>query len=238
MTVVFDLDGTTIFKGKKMTADIASAILKLSKSRKVVFASARPIRDMLPVLPEDFHEFTLIGGNGAFIKDQGKIATTAFSSKEKDLIFKLIENNNLNYMVDSSWDYSYQGDTNHLLYLGIDPHKQAENKELNALNPVVKAVLFTMDTSIIATLKDENITVHYHGREQLIDLSPADISKWTAFNSLNLKDKLTMFGNDTNDIPMFKQADQSFIIGDILDESITGTRLSQEMVAQTILSLC
>ncbi|SLM85941.1 MULTISPECIES: HAD-IIB family hydrolase [Vagococcus] len=238
MTVVFDLDGTTIFKGKKMSKDIEQAIAKLSKQRKIIFASARPIRDMLPVLPPSFHDFTLIGGNGAFIKNKGLITATSFSEKETTIILKLIEINQLDYMVDSSWDYSFRGDSNHPLFLGVDPLKTAKNKELSSLYPIIKAVLFTTEPQIIQQLKKLQITIYLHGSEQLIDLSPKEISKWTAFKSLYFNEPFIMFGNDANDLPMFEHASKSYIIGNTIENTFKGISITEESVARTITSLC
>jgi len=50
---VFDLDGTICFKGQPLSASITSALEDcLQHGHDVIFASARPIRDLLPVLPE------------------------------------------------------------------------------------------------------------------------------------------------------------------------------------------
>ena len=40
-------------------------------NHNVIFASARPIRDLLPVIPE-FADDTLIGGNGSIISKMDK----------------------------------------------------------------------------------------------------------------------------------------------------------------------
>lgn len=237
MTVVFDLDGTTIFKGKMMTESIAEAIRHLSKKRKVVFASARPIRDMLPVLPEDFHQFDLIGGNGAFTRQNKTIQTTPFSDGQIQLILDLIDKHQLNYMIDSDWNYSYSGDTTHPLYIGIDPNKTAQNVAISELKMIVKTVLFTTNEEIIKELKQANISVHFHGSEQLIDLSPTGISKWSAFDSLQLSTDFIMFGNDTNDLAMFDKAAHSFVVGDLVTNIKNATYITQETVSEAILSL-
>lgn len=54
MKFVFDLDGTICFKGKPLSVGIINALEACRQSgHEVIFASARPIRDLLPVLPED-----------------------------------------------------------------------------------------------------------------------------------------------------------------------------------------
>ena len=52
MIFVFDLDGTICFKGKPLSQEICAALDEcIQIGHEVVFASARPIRDLLPVLP-------------------------------------------------------------------------------------------------------------------------------------------------------------------------------------------
>lgn len=65
---VFDLDGTICFKGQPLQTDILAAFEQLEEDgHEVVFASARPIRDMYPVLPKYYWHHRMIDGNGAFI---------------------------------------------------------------------------------------------------------------------------------------------------------------------------
>jgi hypothetical protein len=82
---------------------------------------------MLPVLPTQLHSFDLVGGNGAFTRQKDLIKTTEFNKEQVDLITNIIKTYDLSYMLDSQWDYSYQGDTTHPLYLGIDPLNTANN---------------------------------------------------------------------------------------------------------------
>lgn len=237
MTVVFDLDGTTIFNGNKMTSEMEKAIKLLSFHERIVFASARPIRDMLPVLPIAFHNYDLIGGNGAFVKQDNVLTTSAFSEEESQTIFNVIRKHNLNYLVDSDWNYSFSGDKDHPLYQGLDPDKTAKNLPIERIKPIVKSVLFTTNPDIINELKTVGINVHFHGNEQLIDISPNGISKWTGFKQLETVNDFIMFGNDANDIPMFKNASKSFIVGDLVKNMPNTTNIPKEKVIETILSL-
>lgn len=237
MPVVFDLDGTTIFNGQKMTTEMTQAIYELSQVDSVIFASARPIRDMLPVLPELFHSFDLIGGNGAFIRKNDTISTTAFSEEEVLTIFDVIENYQLDYLVDSDWDYSFKGDTKHPLYLGLDPLNLARKVEKDELNSVVKSVLFTTDQRIIDTLQNVGINVHFHANEELIDISPKNVSKWSGYQKLGANQPFIMFGNDANDLPMFRQATKSFIVGDLIEKVPNAVWITKNDVVKTINSL-
>lgn len=98
-------------------------------------------------------------------------------------------------------------------------------------------VLFTTDKTVISELEEQAISVHFHGSEELIDLSPTGISKWTAFKQLGIEGNLVMFGNDTNDLPMFENANQKFVVGNLLKEVDQATYVSEEDVARTILEL-
>ncbi len=74
MNFVFDLDGTICFKGEPMSQDIVQALHAVEDDgHRVIFASARPIRDMLPVIHPSFHDHILIGGNGSLVASEQTI---------------------------------------------------------------------------------------------------------------------------------------------------------------------
>ncbi|HDD6800561.1 TPA: HAD hydrolase family protein [Staphylococcus aureus] len=74
MRFVFDIDGTLCFDGRLIDQTIIDTLLQLQHDgHELIFASARPIRDLLPVLPSVFHQHTLIGANGAMISQQSNI---------------------------------------------------------------------------------------------------------------------------------------------------------------------
>nr|WP_276605926.1 HAD hydrolase family protein [Pasteurella multocida] len=63
MIFVFDLDGTICFDGKQIPLDIQHALEQLmQKDHQLIFASARPIRDLLPLLNPKLQQAMLIGG--------------------------------------------------------------------------------------------------------------------------------------------------------------------------------
>ena len=73
MNFIFDIDGTICFDGNHIDQSIKNRLMQLNdENHKVIFASARPIRDLLPVIPE-FADYTLIGGNGSIISKNGQI---------------------------------------------------------------------------------------------------------------------------------------------------------------------
>ncbi len=86
MIFVFDLDGTICFDGKQIPLDIQHALEQLmQKDHQLIFASARPIRDLLPLLNPKLQQAMLIGGNGAItqvnkqITAQQPISSVAFT---------------------------------------------------------------------------------------------------------------------------------------------------------------
>ena len=80
MNFVFDIDGTLCFNGKTIDQAIVEALQKLlGDGHSITFASARPIRDLVPVLPEQFKGGKLVGGNGCFISENDFISANVFS---------------------------------------------------------------------------------------------------------------------------------------------------------------
>ena len=107
MDFVFDLDGTICFKGQRISRKISNGLLELKRQgHRIIFASARPIRDLLPVLPEEFHDEYLIGGNGSLISHQSKILSSeSFSDRLITKLIEWIQHYHLTYLIDGEWDY-------------------------------------------------------------------------------------------------------------------------------------
>ncbi|NGP46418.1 HAD-IIB family hydrolase [Bacillaceae bacterium SIJ1] len=219
MTFVFDIDGTICFQGKPLTAGIIEALEHCTKQgHRVIFASARPIRDLLPVLPKKMHTYEMVGGNGAFIAKDGLIETPYFFDEHTvKTIRALIGQYELAYLLDSHWDYSYTGSHEHPIYRKIDPHKLANNVPLEKLSEIVKMVLFpgAYEDQILPVLKELPVHVYQHGEEQIIDISPQGVDKWQGLKALGVeKNGYIAFGNDANDISMFTHAREGVCVGD------------------------
>lgn len=148
MNFVFDLDGTICFSGQPISQAITQSLWQLHLAgHTIIIASARPIRDIYPVIPKWLKSFDMIGGNGAFIQKDQHIQVTAFDCFPE--LAKLIEQHQLPYLADSDWDYAYSGDTNHSIYQNIDPHRLATiHQSYLSLSSIVKLVLFTDDPAI------------------------------------------------------------------------------------------
>ncbi|MFJ7669150.1 HAD-IIB family hydrolase [Lysinibacillus sp. NPDC097195] len=216
---VFDLDGTICFRGQPLSVDI-TAVLEdcLQKGHEVIFASARPIRDLLPVLPESLRRLSMVGGNGAFIAVNGEIQeSAAFEETTVEAMKEIIAAYQLPYLVDGHWDYAFTGSETHPIYQNLDPLKLAKKVALQDLKAIVKIVLFpgTQHQHILAQLQQLNISLFEHTAENIVDISPNGIDKWTGLKKLGVEqNQFIAFGNDANDASMFKHALKSVCVGE------------------------
>lgn len=215
MNFVFDLDGTICFQGNPISSNIFNCLHALEQD--VIFASARPIRDMLPVLHKRFHTYTLIGGNGSLIyKNRKLVHAHTFTNEQLGIILKLVHKHQATFLIDSDWDYAYTGPDDHPIVKNIDRGNLAQNLAVNQLTQVVKILIVTMNdyTALFKELEVLDVTIHKHHNEQTIDISPRGIDKWSALKKLGIaENNYIAFGNDANDISMFKHAAHSVMIG-------------------------
>lgn len=248
MKFVFDLDGTICFKGKPVSSVIADAILTLQdEGHEAVFASARPIRDMIPVLDKHFHNSYLIGGNGALSSSTGKIVHThCFTDEQRKTILHLIEKYNASYLIDSDWNYAYTGPATHPILKQVDELKLAKIVTVEEMESFVKILIVEADDmdAMARELEHEDMVVHKHTNENLIDISPANIHKWSALQRIQVNaEEYIAFGNDTNDITMFQNAAYAVRIGchpdlePYADETIPTEENTEEAIAQKITEL-
>jgi Cof subfamily protein (haloacid dehalogenase superfamily) len=219
---VFDLDGTICFKGQPVSENILVCLENLEKEGcEVIFASARPIRDMLPVLHPRFHKHTLIGGNGSLISQNEKmIYVQEFDGNVLEEILSLINEYGATYLIDSDWDYAYTGPSDHPILLNVDGGKRAKCVSVTSLRSVVKILMLTANNmeQLAQRLTSLPIVVHKHKNENVLDISPQHIDKWNALQTLGIGEgEYIAFGNDANDISMFKYALHTVMIGNHID---------------------
>ncbi|MFJ7755680.1 HAD-IIB family hydrolase [Peribacillus muralis] len=219
MKFVFDLDGTICFKGQPVSEKILIALEKLvAAGHEVIFASARPVRDLLPVLHERFHRFSMIGGNGSMVALNGKIiSTVSFDEETLSNIVQLLRTYSVSYLVDGEWDYAYTGSAIHPIMNNLDPQRRAKNVTLDKLQSIVKVLMLTSDNmqEVETQLSRMDVVVHSHGNEGVLDISPKGIDKWSGLQQLGVEEGgYIAFGNDANDIAMFQHAMHSVMIGE------------------------
>ncbi|QTD40638.1 HAD-IIB family hydrolase [Sporosarcina sp. Te-1] len=212
MNFVFDIDGTLCFDGKNIDAEIIEALQELKVAgHQVIFASARPIRDLVPIIPKNFHEGLLVGGNGTFTYDYGKIEVVHFERQLLNQLIALIKSQQLKYLADGQWDYAFTGDISHPIYRNIDK-TSSTNLPLELLFPVCKLVLFQPNKEVLGLLDTLPVTVTHYKTEHAIDISPLGIDKVKGLHMLNIQ-QFVAFGNDSNDQCLFEHAIYSICVG-------------------------
>lgn len=191
MNFVFDIDGTLCFDGQHIDNRIISRLKQLqSYGHQVIFASARPIRDLLPVIP-DFQNNTLIGGNGSIISTDNKIKVIDYINQDDfELIKELIVNYNLSYIVDDAWDYAANVNANNTIYTRLDPHKLAELRQLDEITHPIKVIFLNIKShhfsEIAQHLMQHQTTLELinHSNESNIDITAHGINKYKTLQSI------------------------------------------------------
>ncbi|WP_136605878.1 HAD-IIB family hydrolase [Paenibacillus dokdonensis] len=246
MKFVFDLDGTICFQGKPLSKVIIDALDELAcHGHEIIFASARPIRDLLPVLPPHMQAYPMVGGNGAFVaKDNHIISTVHFEEDVKNHILSMIQLHNLKYLIDSEWDYAFTGNEDHPIRRNVDPEKRAKQIPLASMGIIMKMVLLEIPDPglIMSQLSALPVVVHVHGNEGILDISPPGIDKWSGLMKLGVEDQsYVAFGNDANDITMFQHAHTSVMIGchkELGSYASEQVSADEALIAQRLLSFC
>ncbi|CAM4207090.1 hydrolase [Streptococcus penaeicida] len=214
---VFDLDGTIVFNCRAIEPKIKEKLLALQKKSTLIFASARPIRDMLPLL-EDFPNCDLIGANGAMYRQNQQIHLTKYlNTNTIKTCFQLIETENLDYIVDYDWDYSAKiTNPQHHILGKLDPGHLAQQVALTEEN-VSKIILFNVEAEEAQLLESmPDSTVLYHQAEKELVITAKDINKYSALQALIGQEDYYAFGNDHNDIMMLNHAKQAIVIGNLI----------------------
>jgi hypothetical protein len=218
MKFVFDLDGTICFKGKPLSREMVKILdFLMEKGHELIFASARPIRDLLPILPVHMQQFPMVGGNGGFVYRSGlEISTVYLEASIADHILALLKQHEAEYLIDCQWDYCYSGDPEHPIRRNLDPGCRAKNVPLEELTEIVKVVVLSSRNhqEMLKALHILPVVTYMHGTENIIDISPKGVNKWTGLQALGVSPhEFIAFGNDANDIPMFEYASRSICVG-------------------------
>ncbi|MFF3389970.1 HAD hydrolase family protein [Streptomyces sp. NPDC002669] len=215
-TTVFDIDGTLCFDGRTIDRRILAAIEACERAgHRLVFASARPVRDLLPVLNGAFPTATLIGGNGSLVSVDGQVrARAAFDGGDLDKLLVKAAQFRAGYLADGPWDYAYTGPADHPILGRVDQSRLARRVDLADLTTVVK--LLVVDATDMAALADAGralgMTVNHHLDEAIIDFAPGTTNKWEALSSLGIN-QYNAFGNDINDFDLLRNAQHSVRVG-------------------------
>lgn len=243
-TFVFDIDGTLSFDGRQIAVEILSAIKELmAKGHQIIFASARPIRDLLPMIP-GFQQVQLIGANGALVAKNGNVEVVApIQAADLRRLRGVITQANLDYVVDGQWNYAARVGQTHPLAGRIDPAHLAHRVSLAEIKTAIKVVLLGLPVQqaadLQATLKARRtLAVVAYAGEGNLDITAQNINKATTLRRLGVTDYIA-FGNDQNDVEMLAGAQTSIWVASKPQLAHLSTRASvtcapdsQEIVAQ------
>ncbi|KAF1303789.1 HAD-IIB family hydrolase [Candidatus Enterococcus willemsii] len=218
MNYVFDVDGTICFNGQFIEQEILSILKKLNNSEhQLLFASARPIRDLLPVIP-DFLENTLIGGNGAVVSIGSKVQVISkINAESYAQILQLITEYQLDYIIDDQWNYAAKVAKNNPIFKQLDPAILAKKIPFEQIQTPIKIILLNVPqhlySEIYQQLSHQELAIITHNHEGNIDITAKNINKWTTLKEIIGKEEYVAFGNDSNDTQLLQNAKRSFFVG-------------------------
>ncbi len=230
-----DFDGTLCFDGHTVADDVVAALVSVAARHDVVIASARPPRDLLPVLPEQLRDIDLVGGNGALWRRAGVVDCLHFPEETRAALQDVIARRGTPVLVDGSWDFAYTGDGTHLVYSRVN-RVDAQQVDMDDLEAWSKVLFFADDDALVAELSALDVVVNVHRSEGTLDVSPGSVDKATGLLRLweGPRDFVAM-GNDANDQSLFEVANWSWCVGDHEAGEWASDRVSPADVAATVL---
>ncbi|WP_439328244.1 HAD-IIB family hydrolase [Lonepinella sp. BR2357] len=219
-TFVFDIDGTISKNGLKVSDAISDAIADLLKNHSVIFASARPIRDMLPVLPTDLTSHkntTLVGCNGGMAYQQDTFILTKLLAQDYvENCLTTLKQLKLAYVLDGKWAFSLS-EQPHDFHQYIASLSNEQVSEQALINEGVSKILVLLDhpqQAIYDQFNTENISFHIHKKECFFDITPKGNNKYHTLKQLIGEQDYVAFGNDFNDFLMLQHAKTSVYLGE------------------------
>lgn len=219
MNFVFDIDGTICFDGENIDQRIVDTINEAKEyGHRVVLASARSYRDVLPIIRDKFHPDYVVGLNGSMVNKNGTLQMFKDITKELfDTLSSFCIKNNMPFFVDDLFDYHSFKSEKIPFFPFVDQLKIANSIELKKVNFPLKMVINVKDhqTTVdeLQDIVDSKIAeTMYHEGEKLFYINPKGVNKATTLKALF--DEYLCFGNDKNDIEMFKNAIYSVQVGD------------------------
>lgn len=219
-TIVFDLDGTIAFNGAPVEESIGLAIQKKkAEGFEIIFATARPARDALPLLPPYLHDETIIACNGAVTSKQGKILSHIhFDEYASQSMFNFLCENNVPYVIDGVENYSVS-EVYHEFHCYIKKLSRPPVKyEAVLAEKLTKFLILdkSHQESIVSFISEAGIkcNINYHKKDDIFDLVPDKVNKYNALQMIGVKEKSYIcFGNDKNDELILENSRNANIVG-------------------------
>ncbi|WP_419153865.1 HAD-IIB family hydrolase [Weissella viridescens] len=216
MHFIFDVDGTISFNGTKISDSIILKLKEIEQNgAEVSFASARPIRDLIPIIPGFESEHLLIGGNGSIVQSPDNDISVMQPMDETTFITikKLIDKYSLDYVIDDFWNYSAKIKAGNKILKQLDPSGLAENTNIGNIKSPIKIILVNIAAEkydeVLSSLKGmTTLNVIEHSGESSIDITTAGVNKFTTLRQYTDEEYIA-FGNDSNDLELLKNAKKS-----------------------------
>ncbi|EMG33049.1 HAD hydrolase family protein [Streptococcus oralis] len=221
MKFVFDLDGTLSFDYMTIDEEIQQVLLKAEDyGHELVFASARSYRDCLGLLGPELSQRLVIGLNGGVAYHLGKaIFERNLDARVYHALVDYCQTYNLPFFADDCFDYSGQIVKKIPFFSSVDPLKVARHQKLEGLGTPIKVVVYMGDhEDLLDDLLGQlerlgQAHLSYHEHEKCLYVNPLDTHKATTVEKL-CGENFIAFGNDQNDIELFKTSLYSVQIGD------------------------
>ena len=199
MKFVFDLDGTLSFDYMTIDEEIKQVLLTAPQfGHEVLFASARSYRDCLGLLGPELSQRIVIGLNGGVAYQNGQLMfERQLHQSSYQAILDTCLTYNLPFFVDNTFDYSGQILEKIPFIASVDPLKHEQLLE----------DLQARFTNL------PSLSLDYHEHEKCFYINPAETNKASTVKELCGSDYVA-FGNDQNDIQLFKNSLYAVQVGD------------------------
>lgn len=217
---IFDIDGTISENGLPVSNNIRQQLERISRSHQIIFASARPVRDMLPMLPESLHHSAiLIGCNGGMAYQNGmSLFANVLSDNDVSKILSFLNIHQIPYVLDGKWGYSLSA-ISHPFHNYIDTLSNARVLENDLIDDGITKILVLSNyqKDIFLSEINSDLSIHQHKQEDIFDITPPNNNKFNTLQKLIGNKPYIAFGNDQNDFLMLDHAKVSVFLGERQD---------------------
>ncbi|MDO4814844.1 MAG: HAD-IIB family hydrolase [Gemella sp.] len=247
MNFIFDIDGTICFGNNKIENGIYAQLEKIEEAgHNLIFATARSYRDTLPVIKERFKDNTVVALNGGLVYRSSKSYLEKHINKNSfEKLIAEINDKDLPYFIDDSFNYACYKEEKMAFIKTVDPLKMANKIDVNQMEKPIKLVVYTGDLSesdfnefYEEINKIPELDVVYHEREGKVYINSANVTKATTIVEILEGQDYIAYGNDKNDIDMFKSATYAVQVGnlkyleDYNDEKVAESEVANNIAKQ------
>ncbi|EKF50353.1 hypothetical protein H17ap60334_00405 [Thermosipho africanus H17ap60334] len=235
MVFVFDLDGTLLKDDYTISKNTIELIKELeTHNQTIVFASGRMLVSIRKIVKKFFSkDFPIIAYNGAmvFVPNEGIIFEKTLDYENTKKTIEFLRTKNVHRQAYVNDELFTEEDNEKIKF--YSKHSDVNYKVVNDLIELIKSKeptkLLAIDSPerldiILEELNNLDIKAEiFKSMNIFLDIVPKDINKAIALNNLlkylNLEnEKIIVFGDNHNDIPLFKMADFSVAVENAVDE--------------------